>query len=141
MLTTNKAVAQHIVEEIFVNGNITGIEALVAQDVIIHDTDKELHGIEQLKQGIINLRIAFPDLHYTILDLLADDDKVIARCKGSGTHKGLFRGIPATNKKMTYTVIFIWRFTEGKLAEHWSVSDVYGMLQQLDVIRLKDLDA
>ena len=118
MLTTNKAVAQHIVEEIFVNGNITGIEALVAQDVIIHDTDKELHGIEQLKQGIINLRIAFPDLHYTILDLLADDDKVIARCKGSGTHKGLFRGIPATNKKMTYTVIFIWRFTEGKLAEH-----------------------
>ena len=128
MLDNNKAIAHHIVEEIFINGNVNNIEALVSEDIIIHDTDKELHGLEQLKQRIINLHIAFPDLHYTILDLLADGDKIIARCKGAGTHKGLFRGIPATNKKMEYTVIFIWRFTDGKLAEHWSVSDVYGCL-------------
>jgi SnoaL-like polyketide cyclase len=69
-------------------------------------------------------------------ELLAEDDKVVARCKGSGTHQGSFRGIPATGKKMTYPVIFIWRFVADKMAEHWAVSDVYGMLQQLEVIQI-----
>ena len=45
--------------------------------------------------------------------------------------------VPATGKKMVYAVILIWRFTNNKLCEHWSVSDVYGMLQQSGVIRTK----
>lgn len=56
---------------------------------------------------------------------------------GTGTHRGPFRGIAATGKPMRYMVILIWRFAGGKLAEHWSVSDVYGLLQQLDVVQTK----
>lgn len=137
MSEKNKALAKRVIEEIFNGGNINNLEELVARDILIHDTDKELSGLDQLRQGIANLHAAFPDLHYTIEDLLADDDKVIVRCKGAGTHHGSFRGIPATGKKMVYTVILIWRFTNNKLCEHWSVSDVYGMLQQLGVIRTK----
>lgn len=134
----NKAIARRIITEVFCSsGNIANLGALAAPDILIHDTDKELRGLEQLRQGIAALHAAFPDLHYTIDDLLADGDKITARCQGAGTHHGPFRGIAATGKPMRYTVILIWRFAGGKLAEHWSVSDVYGMLQQLDVVQLK----
>jgi predicted ester cyclase len=89
-----------------------------------------------IRQGITNLHTAFPDLHYSIEELLTDNDKVVARCIGAGTHLGSFRNIPPTGKKMVYTVIMIWRFANNKLSEHWSVSDVYGMLQQLQVIKI-----
>lgn len=136
MSEKNKAVACRIIEDIFSRGNPGNLEELISENIIIHDTDKELHGLQQLRQGIQNLHIAFPDLNYIIDDLLADGDKVIARCKGSGTHNGPFRGIPPTGKRMTYTVILIWRFENDKMVEHWSVSDVFGMLQQLEVIEI-----
>jgi predicted ester cyclase len=89
------------------------------------------------KAGLEKLHAAFPDLEYTIEDIFSEGNKVVARCKGAGTHLGPFRDIPATGKKMNYTVILIWLFSDGKLIEHWSVSDVYGMLQQLEVIQVK----
>jgi steroid delta-isomerase-like uncharacterized protein len=136
MSETNKETARRIVDEVFSRGKVTLLESMIAEDVVIHDTDKELHGLEQLRKGVIALRAAFPDLTYRIEDLLADGEKVIARCVGEGTHIGVFRTIPPTGKRMSYRVIFIWRFAEDKLAEHWSVSDVYGMLQQLGVVTL-----
>ncbi|MBD0297492.1 MAG: ester cyclase [Flavisolibacter sp.] len=137
MSEKNKALAKHLLGEVFSRGKVDNLASLFAKDVVIHDTDKELHGLAQVRQGIITLRAAFPDLHYTIGYLLTDNDKVKARCRGAGTHNGIFRGIPATGKKMSYRVIFIWRFADDKLTEHWSVSDVYGMLQQLGVIQIK----
>jgi steroid delta-isomerase-like uncharacterized protein len=137
MSEKNKIVAQRIVEDIFNKTNINNLEELVSNEIVIHDTDKQLRGLDQLRQGINHLHTAFPDLQYIIEDLLEDDDKVIARCKGTGTHDGPFRGIPATGRKMAYSVIMIWRFTGNKLCEHWSVSDVFGMLQQLEVIEIK----
>ena len=131
-----KTLAKRIIDEIFNNADISKLDELVTKNVVIHDTDKELFGLDQLSQGIKNLHTAFPDLHYTIEDLLADADKVIIRCTGSGTQNGSFRGITATGKKMTYTAIIIWRFMDDKMCEHWAVSDVYGMLQQLDAIQI-----
>lgn len=130
----NKVLAQHIIEAIFNRTNIDVITELIAEDVLIHDTDKELAGLDQLRQGIMNLHHAFPDLHYMVEDLLEDNDRVVIRYKGKGTHCGAFRGIPPTGKNMTYTGILICRFKNGRLVEHWAVSDVLGMLQQLGVI-------
>ncbi|WP_018614890.1 ester cyclase [Segetibacter koreensis] len=137
MSNKNELLARRIINEIFSQKNLNSFYELISEDITIHDTDKEIHGLENLKVGINNLHIAFPDLNYDIEDILLDGDKVVARCKGSGTHLGTFRGISATDKKMNYTVILIWRFSDGKLIEHWSVSDVYGMLQQLEVINIK----
>lgn len=136
MSEKNKALAKQIIDEVFSRGHVDDLASVIASEIVIHDTDKELQGLEQVRQGILALRIAFPDLQYIIEDLLSDGDKVIARCIGEGTHNGMFRTIPPTGKKMSYSVIFIWRFADDKLAEHWSVSDVYGMLQQLGTIRI-----
>ena len=96
MSEKNKEYARRIIAEIFNKGKIENLGELVAENVVIHDTDKELHGLDQLRQGITNLHTAFPDLYYEIEDLLSDKDKVIARWIGSGTHLGTFRNIPET---------------------------------------------
>ena len=126
----NKAIARRIIQDIFIDGNILHLEELVSANVIVHDTDQELYGLSQFRHDIITLRTAFPDLHYIIHDLLADKDKVILRCTATCTHLGPFRGIAATGKAMSYSVILIWRFSGARLCEHWSVSDMDRMLQQ-----------
>ena len=130
----NKVLASQILEEIFSQGNLIHIDELFSPDIVVHDPDKVLRGLEQVKQGITRLRIAFPDLHYTAEDIIAEDDKVVIRFNGRGTHRGEFRGIPPTDKKMTYTGIMILRFIESKAVDFWGVSDVLGIFQQLGVV-------
>jgi predicted ester cyclase len=130
----NKVLANQILREIFSQGNLSHIDELFAPDIVIHDPDKELHGMEQVKQGIIRLRAAFPDLHYTVEDTIAEGDKVVIRFTGRGTHRGEFRGIPPTGKEMLYTGIMILRFVERKVVDYWAVSDVLGIFRQLGVI-------
>src|SRR6266545_6112661 len=84
----NKVLARRIVEEIFSQGNLNSINELFAPGIVIHDPDKELHGIEQVKQGILNLRSAFPDLSYAVEDMIAEGNKVVIRFTGKGTQRG-----------------------------------------------------
>ena len=126
--------ALRIIEEIFNRSNPDSLADLIAENIAVHDADKEITGLQQLRQGITNLHLAFPDLQYTVEDILEEGDRVVIRYKGKGTHRGIFRGIPPTGKHMQYSGMLIWRFADGKLAEHWAVSDVLGMLQQLDVL-------
>lgn len=132
-VSENKIIATKIIEDIF-NGNAPeNLESLVSPQIVVHDTDKEITGLEALKRGISNLHHGFPDLHYTIEDMMGENDKVNIRAIGAGTHKGSFRNIAPTGKTIRYTVILIWRFEDQQLAEHWSVSDVVGIFQQLGV--------
>jgi steroid delta-isomerase-like uncharacterized protein len=79
-------------------------------------------------------RAAFPDLHYTIDDMLAEGDKVVVHATVSGTHQGAFMGMPATGKSATWSEIHIARMNDGKVVEHWVNQDRMGMLQQLGLI-------
>ena len=63
---------------------------------------------------------AFPDAHITINDLIAEDDKVVTRWTGSGTHQGALPGIPATGKKVSIDGISIDRISRGKFVELWA---------------------
>lgn len=129
----NKVFAHRILDEIFSQGNLSNVHELFSLDIVIHDPDKELRGLEQVKQGIMRLREAFPNLHYTAEDTIAEDDKVVIRFTGRGTQRGEFRGVPATGKDMTYTGILILRFVEKKVVDYWAVSDALGIYRQLGV--------
>ena len=74
---------------------------------------------------------AFPDLHFTVEDIIADQDKVVTRLTCRGTQQGAFMGIPPTGKQATTTAIDINRFAGGKSVEHWLNMDTLGLLQQL----------
>ena len=77
---------------------------------------------------------AFPDLHFTIEDMIAEGDTVVVRYTTRGTHHGNFRGIPSTGKQVSGTAMFIDRLVNGKAVEQWSNGDDLGLLQQLGVI-------
>jgi predicted ester cyclase len=77
---------------------------------------------------------AFPDHHETIDDIVAEDDKVVARVRWTGTHQGEYLGAAPTGKQVTYTAITIYRIEGGKVVESWQEGDRIGLMQQLGVI-------
>ena len=90
--------------------------------------------VEDAKQEAANVRRGFPDLESTIEDLIAERDKVLAHWRAQATHQGEYMGIPPTGNRVNFTGISISRIEGGKIAESWSVSDLWGMMQQLGAV-------
>lgn len=116
-------------------GNIDAFDDLISPDLIEHE---ELPGLTRNREGVKQFfRMfgqAFPDLQITLDDVLADEEKVVARSTWRGTHQGEFMGLPATGKAITFSVIDIMRVADGKMVEHWGQADTLGLLQQLGAI-------
>jgi steroid delta-isomerase-like uncharacterized protein len=111
------------------------IKALMAAQLVVEETaDRFAFRHALTRQAFQMFHTAFPDLQVTIQDILADGDKVVAREQWTGTHQGEFMGMPATGKQVAFNVIDIVRFAEGKLVEHWAVSDTLALLTQLGAI-------
>jgi predicted ester cyclase len=91
-------------------------------------------GAQVLKQVWATLLRAYPDLHVTVEDLIAEGDKLVARNSVTGTNNGEYLGRPPTGKSVTYDEIFILRFADGRIAETWGVVDVFSQMKQLGVI-------
>jgi predicted ester cyclase len=70
----------------------------------------------------------FPDLSISVEDVVAEGDKVVARCRLTGTHMGEFAGIDATGDRVAMSGIYITRITGGKIAERWDEYDLQGVL-------------
>jgi predicted ester cyclase len=132
----NKALFRRVIDEVFVGGNTSLIDELVAPDFVEHEElppgiPAGREGVKQLSSAFLS---AFPDFKATIDDLIAEGDKVVARATWSGTHQGEFMGIPPTGKRVSFQVIDIVRFAGGKFVEHWGQMDNMAMMQQLGVI-------
>jgi steroid delta-isomerase-like uncharacterized protein len=76
-------------------------------------------------------RAAFPDLQFTVEDIIDQDDRVVIRWSSRGTHQGELMGLAPTGKIVTVTGISIDRFADGKVAESWTNWDVLGLMRQL----------
>lgn len=132
----NKALLSRMIEEVFNQGKISLLDDFLAPGFVEHE---ELppgipSGREGVKQLFSLFRSAFPDLKVKIDDTIADGDKVVIRCTWSGTHKGEFMGIPPTGKSVSFGVIDIVRFADGKAVEHWGQMDSMRMMQQLGAV-------
>jgi steroid delta-isomerase-like uncharacterized protein len=128
----NKASASRFVDEVVNRGNVALIDELLAPDFVDRTPAPGLPpDREGVKAFFAMLRVAFPDLHSTIDDQIAEGDKVVQRTTAHGTMKGDFAGMPASGKSATWQAIHILRFEDGKTVEHWDVTDQLSMLQQL----------
>jgi steroid delta-isomerase-like uncharacterized protein len=128
----NKAIANRLVEEVINKGNFAWAEEHFASDFVDHAAPPGVPPtIEGLKTFLTAFRAAFPDLRYTVDDVIAEGDRVVQLNTASGTMKGDFQGMPASGKRATWTEVHISRFANGKIVEHWGVVDQLGMLQQL----------
>jgi predicted ester cyclase len=129
----NKTAAIRIVQEGINKNNLGALTELFTANYTEHQPVQpgSPTGLEGFKQWLTAFRVAFPDLHYTIDDTIAEGDKVVQRVTGNGTMTGPFAGMPATLKHASWEEIHISRFKDGKVVEHWATVDQLGMLQKL----------
>jgi steroid delta-isomerase-like uncharacterized protein len=114
---------------------MAAIDEVNATNIVVHTADgRDIRGIKDAKQYLGPFFGAFPDVHFTIDDIVVEGDKAVVRWTWTGTHKSEFMGIPATNKKMTGWTIQIDRIIDGKFVEIWERMDTLGFMQQLGVI-------
>ena len=132
-LEENKAIVRKMVEAIN-KQNLASLDELMAPDLVLHMHAQQMQGLEVNKQVIEEEIKAFPDLHVTIEDSIAEGDKVCVRLQETATHTGEYRGLAPTGNKLSYTVVAIWRIVEGKIVEGWITYDQMDFLKQLGVI-------
>jgi steroid delta-isomerase-like uncharacterized protein len=94
----------------------------------------EATGADALKQVWRLLLRAFPDLHVTVEDVIAEGDKLVARNTVTGTQQGEYMGRPPTGKSVTYNEMFVLRFANGRITEIAGVVDVMAQLRQLGLL-------
>jgi steroid delta-isomerase-like uncharacterized protein len=131
----NKVRVRRMYEEVFNQKNLDAIDDYFAPTVIDHSLPPGVPGgIEGVKQTIGMFVSAFPDMHMTVEDLIAEGDKVVARWTLRGTHQGASLGMPPTGKQFSLPGISIVYLNGGKSVEQWEIHDQLSMLQQLGLI-------
>jgi steroid delta-isomerase-like uncharacterized protein len=135
MSTDHIATARRLYELINA-GDIDGFGWLLANDFVEHE---EQPGLAPTKDGVIAFfrmqRAAFPDMHMQVEDVIADGGKVAARVRYTGTHRGEFMGMPATDKRVDAQLIDMFAIgDDGLVHEHWGVMDALAMMQQIGAV-------
>jgi steroid delta-isomerase-like uncharacterized protein len=136
MSDSNKNSIRRLFEEVWNKGNVAVVDELFAPAYAHHDpSSPDLgHGPEGEKRRATLYRSAFPDLRFTVEDVIADGDRVVARYSARGTHKGELNGIAPTGKQVNVSGVSIVRFANGKIVEGWANWDALGLMQQLGTV-------
>ena len=134
-IEANKAVVRRAYEEFMMAGNFSSLAEIVHDDYMDYTqppgwaTDRA-----GLQRQIEYFRSAFPDIHVTIEDMIAEGDLVMHRQTMRGTHRGDFFGIPPTGTTVAMTGMHSFRIADGRLIEHRANNDDLGLLRQLGAI-------
>ena len=122
-------------DEITNERNLDAIPKYMPEDLIDHlEVPGMPPGLPGVRARHEALFTAFPDLHITIDDVIAQGDVVAARFTITGTHDGDLFGIPPTGKAVTVTGMDFMREAGGMFVEHWAVMDMMGLMGQLGVL-------
>jgi steroid delta-isomerase-like uncharacterized protein len=132
MSAENKALVRRYVKEVLNKRNLTLVDELFAPTFIDHDSSMpQAKGPAVVKRLAAIVHSSFPDLHFTIEDMVAEGDRVAYRYSVCGTHENDFMGIAATGKQSSFTGIHICRVANGQLQEEWENWDTLGVIRQL----------
>lgn len=120
------------------SGELEVFDEIIAPGYINHSpaTPNPAAGPAGLKPIVVAIRAAFPDIHYTVKDLVIGEGKVAVRLSWTGTHLGDFFGIPASGKTVTVNTMQIEYISNGQIVEHWRQTDDLGFMQQIGVVKL-----
>jgi steroid delta-isomerase-like uncharacterized protein len=132
----NKQIIQNLIQVVWNGQNLNALKDFWTENCINH----AMPGADNC--GLEALRIyhesffgaffsAFSNVQIEIMQQVAEGDQVVTYITTQGKHSGAFYGMPSTGKSISTSVIRIDRIQDGKIAEHWSVSDAAGLMQQL----------
>ena len=129
-----KGLFRRLSNEMFNQGNLDICDEVFAAHCSFHDPNFPVKGVTGFKEQVRQLRVAYPDLHLDVHDILADGDMTAARWTMGGTSRGEFRSLPATGKSFVMTGMTIDKWEDDRIVEEWTTYDLLGGLQQLGII-------
>ena len=129
-----KALVERFFSDTWVRGNLDAWEEL-PEDLVFWSFGTKIEGRENWMQAFVRpLSEGFPDLRVEPEFTVAEDDKVVVRWHGTGTHTGEFRGIAPTGKAINISGVAICRVEGGRIVEGWSQADTLSLLTQIGAI-------
>jgi predicted ester cyclase len=128
----NKQLVRHFTDEVYNQHKKSSIDVYVHPDFVDHSpgTGADARGIDYVKAQWDRNYAAFPDLHLTLDDVLAEGDKVVARWTSDSTFKGALGDVAGKGQKVSVQGVSIFRIQDGKIIESWDFVDRAGMLLQ-----------
>lgn len=109
---------------------------LIAPNAVFHvpGRPEPMRGPSGYLAIIAMMRSGFPDIQWTLEEMIAEDDRVAARFTMRGTHRGAFFGVPPTGKKIEAQAMNFYRLSGGQFVEERGQPDIFGLLQQIGAV-------
>jgi ketosteroid isomerase-like protein len=136
----NKAVVLRFYEELWNGRKVETADEIIAADCLTHqlragvDDEGTPRPPVLIKQHVAAWLAGFPDLHFTIEQIIAEGDRVVSYSRMRGTHTGTWLGIAPTGRSVSFPLIVIQRISGGKIAEDWVLVESLGFYQQLGLL-------
>jgi steroid delta-isomerase-like uncharacterized protein len=134
-MSNNKQIMPRFVEFINTSSEKLAVE-LVSPDAVFHvpGRPEPVRGPSGYLEIIGMMRGGFPDIQWSLEEMIAEGDMVAARFTMRGTHEGAFFGVPPTGKKVEVQAMNFYRFSGGKIVEEHGQPDLLGLMQQIGAI-------
>ncbi len=133
MSEANKNVVRRL-EEAWDKSDTDTVRGLLAKGFVTHSVPPGMPAtVDAIFQAHQMTMQSFPDRTVAIEDIIADGDKVVVRCRTTGSNTGgvPWAGVPANDKPIDFTSISKYRIEGGKVAEHWGINDSGTLMAQL----------
>jgi predicted ester cyclase len=131
----NKQIIQKSIQVVWREQNLSALKDFWTEDCLNHAMpmadNRGLNSLKTYHESLLTNFAAFSNMQIEILQQIAEGDRVVTYMQSRGKHTGMFCEIPPTGKNISMSVIRIDRIQDGKIAEHWSVSDAGELIQQL----------
>lgn len=131
---------KRFVEELWNGRRLDVADEIFSTDCVTHQLrsgapmDAVPRGSEEIKVHVADWIASFPNLRFSIEQILNEGDRVVTQLLMEGTHQGPWMGIPATGKTMQIRMFTIHRVAQGKIVEDWVLVESLGFFQQLGVV-------
>ena len=134
-MQSNSNVVRRFIEEVLNQGKVDAAGQFFWEDMVEQvPLPGQGPGLEGLKDVLRGLRSSFPDMHWSVQEQIVEGDKVLSRFEWKGTHRGLFLGVPATDRPVSVWGMVIDRFEGGKIKETRIIMDTLGLMMQLGMV-------
>ncbi len=131
-MENNSSIVREFIEEVLNKGNIEESGRYFGEDMVEQvPLPGQGPGLAGLKDVLRGMRAAFPDMHWTIEEQIAEGDKVVTRFEWTGTHQDVFLGVPATGRPVKVWGMVIDRLEGGKIRDTRIIMDALGLMMQL----------
>ena len=133
MSTENQSIVRRLYEEVWNDRKLGVVDELISPSHALHDPNlsSSQTGPDAYQRHVARTTTAFPDLHFTIEDIVCEKDKLVVSWIVSGTHKGEYEGIPPTDKKISVEGMTIHHIANKKILDSYVSWDALGLMRQL----------